>query len=169
MTKPLWLNTGYKHNSIIHIYMDTRLAKNYSDKTLPLERFCWTHACIFQYKTLHAHTNKQQKHFTRNSSHTGNMSIKRHQSTLMALVRWSWHWPGQPNRSLMRMIFFFNEELLQNYWQYCHLPATGVTDQHNVTIAHVWGRFWGICYQDITIAHMRAVPTHLQTGSNHCT
>lgn len=57
----VWLNTGYKHNSVIHIYMDTHPAENYSDKTLPLERFCWTHACIFQYKTLHTQTNKQQK------------------------------------------------------------------------------------------------------------
>lgn len=63
------------------------------------------HAYFSTKPCTHRLTNNRNT-VTRNSSHTGNVSIKRRQSTLMALVRWSWHWPGQPNRSLMRMIFF---------------------------------------------------------------
>ena len=63
------------------------------------------HAYFSTKPCTHRLTNNRNS-VTRNSSHTGNVSIKRCQSTLMARVRWSWHWPGQPNRSLMRMISF---------------------------------------------------------------
>ena len=151
MTKPLWLNTGYKHNSIIHIHGNVPCQELVTKHCHPRGSAGHMQACFSTKPCTHRLTNNRNT-VTRNSSHTGNVSITRRQSTLMALVRWSWHWPGQPNQPLMRMIFFLMKKLLQNYWQYCHLPATGVTDQ-----------------QDVTIAHMREVPTHLLPGHNHCT